>query len=155
MRVTVSVCAVLLLVLLFGATVTSCSKASLDPSAESASAYQPIDSQVTGIARGGLVYRQYGCHLCHGANATNGLKNANAEGGEILALNRVAEGFRKSELKRKILEGTRYVPRANTNGPVPPYRMPAFHDNMSAENVDALITYLFSLMPQSEADDDW
>jgi mono/diheme cytochrome c family protein len=107
----------------------------------------------TAIARGRQVYLRYGCSVCHGADGKGGFANANAEtDGKVPAVNYVAEGFTKRELRKKILDGFAPVGKKDPNGPRPPFRMPGWAGQMSDGEVADLVEYLWSLYPKSETE---
>lgn len=103
------------------------------------------------VELGKRVFLRYGCATCHGPEGKGGVKNANAQGGEVPALTRVAEGFSTAELEKVISEGRRSVPE-DERGPVPPLHMIGWKDVMDKEEIDALGDYLFSLMPKGEGE---
>jgi mono/diheme cytochrome c family protein len=110
-----------------------------------------LQSAPTPVERGRLLYAQYGCVLCHGADGKGGFPNPNAEtDGKVPAVIYVAEGYTESELRRMILDGARSIGRADLAGPTPPYRMPGWRGHMTAQEVDDLVQYLLSLYPISE-----
>ena len=101
--------------------------------------------------QGKIVYREYGCALCHGAKGEGGFANANAEtAGKVPGLLYVAEGYTRAELRQKILDGQRLIGKENASGPVPPFRMPGWRDRMLDQELGALVAYLFSLFPESK-----
>ncbi|MEW6749490.1 MAG: cytochrome c [Candidatus Latescibacterota bacterium] len=132
---------------------------------ESAPARHPSGSQLPGagvraaalneVERGRLVYKKYGCAMCHGPEGQGGVENPNAQtGGEIPQLIYVAEGYTTAELGARIRGGVWEIARADSSGPTPPYRMPSMGTWMSAGEVDALVEYLRSLMPEG-AEEEW
>ncbi|RMG93038.1 MAG: cytochrome c, partial [Chloroflexi bacterium] len=60
----------------------------------------------------------------------------------------------RGELRKKILEGVATIGKEDKNGPTPPFRMPGWHGRISREDLDAIVDYLFSLMPEGE-EEDW
>jgi len=116
--------------------------------------FTEVDTTLPAVERGAVLFKRYGCQLCHGANGAQGIKNPNSQtGGEIASLTRVAEGYSKSELRKKILNGVKEIQRADPKGETPPFRMPGWTGRISKQNLNALVEYLFSLMPESEGDD--
>ncbi len=101
--------------------------------------------------RGRIVYREYGCALCHGENGDGGFSNPNAEtAGKVPGLLYVAEGYTRAELRQKILDGQAVVGRENANAPPPPFRMPGWRGRMGDGATDDLVAYLFRLYPASK-----
>jgi mono/diheme cytochrome c family protein len=102
------------------------------------------------IERGRLVYRRYGCAMCHGVDAQGGFPNQNAEtDGKVPAVIYVSEGYTDRELRLRLLDGTPTVGKADAKGPRPPYRMPGWRGQMTDQEVDDLVQYLRSLYPKS------
>lgn len=113
------------------------------------------DAPSNGIERGRLVYRRYGCAMCHGVDGKGGFPNQNAEtDGKVPAVVYVAEGYTDRELRTRLLDGTPTVGRANAKGPRPPYRMPGWRGQMTDHEVGDLVQYLRSLYPKS-ANEKW
>jgi len=109
------------------------------------------DAAASPEERGRLVYRAYGCPLCHGDQAEGGFANPNAEtAGKVPGLQYVAEGYTRAELRQKILDGQAVVGREHANRPPPPFRMPGWRDRMPDREVDDLVAYLFGLFPRSK-----
>ncbi len=114
------------------------------------------DAPASAADRGRLVYARYGCATCHGPEGTGGFANPNSEtDGKVPALQYVQEGYTEAELTRLILAGTPRIGKADPKGPVPPFRMPGWRGQMSAEEADAVVAYLFSLYPKSAEKDSW
>jgi mono/diheme cytochrome c family protein len=112
----------------------------------------PADS----AARGRELYATYGCAMCHGADAKGGFANANAESdGKVPGLVMVKEGYLERELVQKILDGAPRIGKADSKGPVPPYRMPGWRDRMTRAEATDLTRYLISLYPKKATDDKW
>ena len=108
---------------------------------------------MTAVARGREVYLRYGCSACHGPDGKGGVANANAEtDGKVPAVNYVAEGFTRRELRKKILDGFAPVGKKDANGPRPPFRMPGWTGQMTDAEVSDLVEYLWSLYPKTETD---
>lgn len=103
------------------------------------------------LQEGYKVYKKYGCILCHGVNGEKGIKNKNAQTGEeIPALTYVAEGYTIDELKQQILKGLDNIPKKDSLGPAPPFRMPSWRGIMTERELEVLTAYLMSLMPKGE-----
>lgn len=104
-------------------------------------------------AKGRAIYEKYSCVVCHGADVKGNLPNFNAQTGQKSpGLDKVADSYTKKELKEKIRNGILDVDRADPNGPRPPLHMPAFKDTLSDGDLDLLVDYLFSLMPEKDKD---
>ncbi|RMG45225.1 MAG: hypothetical protein D6719_00535, partial [Candidatus Dadabacteria bacterium] len=76
----------------------ACSRGDSDIAARIQSAspqpFYPVSHALDSKERGALLFKRYGCHLCHGKNAEGGFKNPNSEtGGVIGGLTKVAEGY--------------------------------------------------------------
>lgn len=107
----------------------------------------------TPVARGRQVYLRYGCSACHGPEGKGGFANTNAETeGKVPAVNYVAEGFTRRELRKKILDGFAPVGKKDPNGPRPPFRMPGWAGQMTDAEVSDLVEYLWSLYPKTETE---
>ncbi len=102
-------------------------------------------------ARGERVFSRYGCAACHGPGGKGGVKNLNAQGGEVPPINKVKEGFTYEELERVIWEGRASVPE-QAKGPQPPLHMFSWKAVISESEMDDLAKYLFSLMPKTEGE---
>ena len=108
------------------------------------------------VARGRELYRDYGCAICHGADAKGGFANANAESeGKVPGLVMVKEGYLERELVQKILDGAPRIGKADAKGPTPPYRMPGWRDRMTRAEATDLARYLESLYPKKAQEDSW
>ena len=107
----------------------------------------------TAAARGKLLYERYGCAMCHGADGKGGFANPNAESdGKVPAVIYVKEGYTPAEVAEVIRTGKPQIGRGDPKGPVPPFRMPGWHDRMSRPEVDDLVQYLMSLYPKEAAE---
>jgi mono/diheme cytochrome c family protein len=101
------------------------------------------------IGVGRKVYMRYGCVTCHGKDGKEPRENLNAKGGKAPALAYVAEGFTANELKDRISKG-RSPEKDSPGGPYPPLRMNAWGAVMDETELDSIVKYLMSLMPQTE-----
>lgn len=139
--------AVVALVVVSGAAV----RALLQPPAPQVVRTEPTQrDEDTGIVRGKLVYERYGCTMCHGVDGKGGFANPNSEtDGKVPAVIYVKEGYTAAEVAKVIQDGKPRIGRGDPGGPAPPYRMPGWHDRMSARETDDLVQYLMSLYPQS------
>lgn len=116
------------------------------PTAVRAEEAAPADD--TPVARGRLLYHQYGCVMCHGEDGKGGRENLNAETeGKVPGVVKVAEGYTEAELVRLLRRGTARIGKADAAGPVPPYRMPGWGDRLTDDQLRDLVRYLVSLAP--------
>lgn len=114
----------------------------------------PPDSSDPQVIRGWEVFSQKGCVFCHGADALGGVKNPNAVGGEIPALEKVADGYTEEELKHKIRKGVKDIEISAVPGASSPplLYMPSWDRSvLSDEELEDLITYLMSLAPETDS----
>ena len=103
------------------------------------------------VQAGRYVYYEVGCAGCHGIEGGGHVKNRNAKTGqEVPALLHVATDYSKVQLQQRIENGVAAVDRLDPNGPEPPLKMPAFKGRLSREQIDQLIAYLNSLLPEGE-----
>lgn len=110
---------------------------------------------LTSQGRGVIAFQKFGCELCHGIGGTGGVRNINAHTGDnITGLKFVARAFNRVSLREKILRGVAVVPKADSLGPEPPLFMPAFQGMMTDPELDDLMTYLISLAPPREDDEE-
>lgn len=110
----------------------------------------PVESDDPNVLRGRELFNKKGCVYCHGPNGAGGVKNNNAQGGEIPSLTKVAEGYNASELKSKIAAGVREIGQADPAGPTPPLYMPAWKGHLGEDELDAVVAFLMSLAPKKE-----
>lgn len=111
------------------------------------------DIPSTSIEKGAQLYGMY-CVSCHGENGEGGIKNSNAQTGEeVPLLKYVSEGFTAEEVKEKILTGVSVVEKLDPKRPFPPLTMPSWEDHISSKEIDDLIDFLFSLMPEEEQEE--
>lgn len=115
---------------------------------------QPLAA--TAVERGRAVFDKYGCAGCHGEGGLGGRKNWNAQlGEEEPPLVYVKMTYDRDSLKQLIREGRQPVPRRDPARPRAPSYMPAWKDRLTAQELDDLVEYLFSLydehVPQAPA----
>ncbi len=122
--------------------------------AKSSNSERPVTGVLSPqIERGLKIYEKFSCITCHGVAGKGGIKNYNAQtGGEVPPLDRVAEGFSKEELIKKILEGIPKVEKLDPKGPTTPLYMPGYKNIISQTELEALVAYLNWLMPKNEKD---
>lgn len=109
---------------------------------------EPINSDDPIVQRGQEVFNTKGCVYCHGPNGVGGVKNNNAKDGIIPALTRVVEGYSDEELRKRILKGVREIAKENLHGPTPPLYMPAWKWVLTDSEMEALISFIKSLLPK-------
>lgn len=104
--------------------------------------------------RGEMIYVRAGCVACHGTRGKGGYPNNNVVGDQIPALAMVKDGFSREELKQRIAQGRRPEP-ADPAQPAPLVVMPAWNGFLTEDEMDDLITYLYSLRPTEKPNEDW
>lgn len=107
------------------------------------------------VARGRVLYARAGCVACHGLGGRGGYPNNNVKGGVIPALTKVAEGYNKAELIKKIRHGVPRPEKADPKGPEPLVSMPGWGDVLDDAELDAVASYLLSLTPAASSADGW
>jgi mono/diheme cytochrome c family protein len=104
--------------------------------------------------RGEKIYNRIGCGVCHGPNGTGGFRNNNVVGNEIPSLTLVKDGFSRDELKERIANGRQPEP-ADLGQPAPMISMPAWGTLLKEDEMEDLITYLYSLRPPLQPGEAW
>jgi mono/diheme cytochrome c family protein len=104
--------------------------------------------------RGEMIYNRVGCNTCHGAQGKGGYPNTNVVGNQIPSLALVRDGFTRDELKQRIALGRRPEP-ADPAQPAPLVVMPAWGNYLTEDEMEDLITYLYSLRPAEKPNEDW
>ncbi len=99
--------------------------------------------------RGQRIFSRYGCVTCHGQGGKGGIKNINAQGGEVPPIYKVREGFTEAEVEQVIRLGRRSVPE-DANAPMPSLRMNNWGQVMNEEELHDLVKYLWTLAPKGE-----
>ncbi len=107
------------------------------------------------VKKGWETFNAKGCVFCHGPNGQGGVANNNAQGGKIPALTKVYEGYSKDELKEKIRRGVPEPGKADPKGPPPPLYMPSWKDNLTPDELDAIVAFLFSYKPKGGGGEEW
>jgi len=106
---------------------------------------------VSPTERGKAVYKKYGCNGCHGKDGEGGIPNPNAKTAQqVPGLKYVGEGYNKQELRERILNGQREIIAMDKTKPPPPLYMPPWHGKIAEGELEDLIAYLFSLMPEED-----
>jgi len=97
------------------------------------------------VEYGKALFQQKGCVACHGPGGVGGTYNKNMDlGEEVPSLIDVAHGYSRAELREIIREG-RFPGRADRDHPSPPLWMPSWKHELSEEEIEALVEYLYSL----------
>ncbi|MBL8023402.1 MAG: cytochrome c [Elusimicrobia bacterium] len=104
--------------------------------------------------RGENIYNRLGCGVCHGPYGGGGVRNTNVVGLEIPSLTMVRDGFTRDELKERIALGRQPEPEDPLKPP-PMFLMPAWGDLLKEDEMEDLITYLYSLRPPIKPGDVW
>ncbi|MBK8576509.1 MAG: cytochrome c [Elusimicrobia bacterium] len=104
--------------------------------------------------RGERIYSRTGCGACHGPRGKGGYPNNNVVGHQIPSLALVRDGFTREELKERIAQGRRPEP-ADPAQPPPLVVMPPWKDFLTEDEMEDLITYLFSLRPAEKPNEEW
>lgn len=115
----------------------------------------PPETDDPSVQKGYQIFNAKGCVFCHGPNGGGEVKNNNAVGGKIPALTHVGEGYSTEELKERIFKGVREILKDDPNGPTPPLYMPSWEGHIAPEEMDALVAYLMSLLPERKEEDSW
>jgi mono/diheme cytochrome c family protein len=105
---------------------------------------------LTPVKRGEFIFNKAGCVACHGQFGGGGYPNNNVAGGLIPTLTKVSEGYSKAELHTKIQNGA-FSLLNDPKGAKPLIYMPKWGDQLKQDEIDALVEYLFSLMPHAAA----
>ena len=116
---------------------------------------EPPKSDDPQILAGWKVYTAKGCVYCHGPNGSGGVKNHNAQGGEVPSLSKVSQGYTPEELKTKILNGVREIQKENSEGGAAPLYMPVWKGHISDEELDAVVAFLNSLAPKGSPSEEF
>lgn len=110
----------------------------------------PLRDAPTMIAEGKRVFDRYGCATCHGASGRGGIRNPNAYPiEEIPSLVNVAKKFTMEELKEKIRQ-VALPARLDPHGQMPTHVMPNWGPVLNDDELEVLVAYLTSLLPQDE-----
>jgi mono/diheme cytochrome c family protein len=104
----------------------------------------------TPAARGLLVYQKYGCAACHKADARGGTPNFNYENETEPNLRKSVGTYSRDELREKIQNGVPVIGKKDPKGATPPLYMPAWKDKIKGQELEDLLTYLFSIAEKQE-----
>ncbi|MDA1088316.1 MAG: c-type cytochrome [Verrucomicrobia bacterium] len=113
--------------------------------------YIKIPTWMTPVERGKSVFGKYGCAGCHGRDGQGGVPNPNAKTAEqIPSLKYAAEGYTDTELRSRILNGQHEITPMDTERPPPPLYMPGWNGKIAAGEMDDLVAYIKSLLPEGD-----
>lgn len=104
----------------------------------------------TAAERGRAVFEKYGCAACHAPDARGGTRNYNYVNGTEPNLRKAVSTYTKEELVEKISKGVSPVGKADPKGPTPVLYMPSWKDKIKGQEMDDLVTYLFSIAEKQE-----
>lgn len=104
----------------------------------------------TPAARGRLVYDKFGCAACHAADARGGTRNFNYENEVEPNLRKTVSTFSREELRARISNGVAVVGKKDPKGATPPLYMPAWKDKIKGQDMEDLLTYLYSIAEKTE-----
>jgi len=102
------------------------------------------------VDHGRFVYQKYGCASCHGPDGQGGIRNYNYENTVEPDITATVGTFTREELREKIENGVPVVGKADPNGPTPPLYMPGWKSKIKGEELEDLLTYLFSIAQEEE-----
>jgi mono/diheme cytochrome c family protein len=114
------------------------------------SAPRPEPVHRNAVERGRAVYVKYGCAGCHAPDGSGGIRNFNYQNGTEPNLKKVIGTYKREELREKLEKGVPVVGKADPKGPTPPLYMPSWKDKIKGEELDDLMTYLFSIADKTE-----
>lgn len=101
-------------------------------------------------ARGLMVAERLACWSCHGENLAGGIANPNANPNEeVPAINGVFLDFDEADLRALILEGST-TKKLLADGPPPPYNCPPWNTALTESELDDLLAYLESIVPEED-----
>lgn len=104
----------------------------------------------TAVERGRAVYVKFGCAACHAPDGSGGIRNFNYQGGTEPNLKKVMGTYKREELRQKLEKGVPVVGKADPQGPTPPLYMPSWKEKIKGQELDDLMTYLFSIAEKTE-----
>lgn len=99
--------------------------------------------------RGRLVAERLACWACHGEGLSAGVANPNAApNGTVPGISSAFVDLGEESLKRKILDGSS-PSRLEAGDAPPPFNCPAWKEAIDAPELEDLVAYLGSLVPES------
>lgn len=102
------------------------------------------------VERGRAVYVKFGCGGCHAPDGSGGIRNFNYQGGTEPNLRKLMGTYKREELREKLEKGVAVVAKADPKGPTPPLYMPSWKEKIKGQELDDLMTYLFSIAEKTE-----
>lgn len=125
------------------------SRLQLGPIVPSVFRADALGATTSAVARGTEVYAKYGCANCHDKNRTGRFLNPNTgTNGQAGEVNFAAEGYTRADLRTKILGSI--TDESNVRRAARFYRMPRWAGQMSAQEVEDLVEFLWNLRPKGE-----
>ena len=99
--------------------------------------------------RGRLVAERLACWSCHGPTLDEGIKNPNALPDEFVPpINTAYLDFEEEDLMAIIMEGSKPL-KVDAEGPEPPFSCPPWKNALDENELDDLLSYLNSIVPES------
>jgi mono/diheme cytochrome c family protein len=104
----------------------------------------------TAVERGQAVYKKFGCGGCHAPDGSGGIRNFNYVNVTEPDLRKTMATYTRKELVEKIEMGVSPVDKADPKGPTPPLYMPPWKGKIQGQEMEDLVTYLFSIAEKLE-----
>ncbi|MFN7995740.1 MAG: c-type cytochrome [Bryobacteraceae bacterium] len=111
---------------------------------------KPLSADAAAIEAGKQSFARFGCVGCHGIELQGGVPNPNSQGGEVPSLLHASQDYTKDEVAEIIRNG-KVPPLEDAKKPAPPLYMPSWKNVLSAEDINRITNYLWSLQPKKEA----
>ncbi|HZT28477.1 MAG TPA: c-type cytochrome [Bryobacteraceae bacterium] len=108
-----------------------------------------LSADAEAIEAGKQSFARFGCVGCHGMQLQGGVPNPNSQGGEVPSLMHVPDDYTKDEVAGIIRNG-KMPPVQNPAKPAPPLYMPAWKSVLTDEDINRIVTYLWSLQPKTK-----
>ncbi|MCW5982178.1 MAG: c-type cytochrome [Bryobacteraceae bacterium] len=105
----------------------------------------PPDDALTDAGRRTTLH--FGCVGCHGEGLNGGTPNPNSQGGEVPALIHLADDYTRGEVAAIIRRG-KTPPLEDPKKAAPPLYMPTWRNILADEDIDRIIAYAWSLLPE-------
>ncbi len=100
--------------------------------------------------RGRLVAERVACWSCHGEGLTGGIKNPNAKPDELVPNISSASLDLAEEVLRGIILNGKAAEKLDPAGAEPPFSCPSWKKALTDSELDDLLAYLESIVPESE-----
>ncbi|MFN0118306.1 MAG: c-type cytochrome [Elusimicrobiota bacterium] len=97
------------------------------------------------VEHGRWVFEEYGCAACHGSDARGGIRNYNSQYDVTPNLRKVVATYSREDLREKLNKGVAFIARHDPHGPQPPLYMPGWETKIKGDEMEDLITYLYSI----------